>query len=48
MNRKVTKKGDRVEILYTDDKGNVVAHESLSLETYKENYPQELDKKVEE
>lgn len=44
MNRKVVKKGNRVEIIYTDDKGKVVAHEDIELETYKKNYPQEEKK----
>lgn len=41
MNKKVTKKGNRVEIIYTNDKGKVVAHESLDLKTYEKNYPKE-------
>lgn len=38
MNRKVIKKNDRVEIVYTDDKGKIVAHESIDLKTYEKNY----------
>lgn len=43
MKRKVTVKGKRVEIIYTDEKGKIFAHEDISLETYKKNYPKEKD-----
>lgn len=41
MKREVKKSKDRVEIIYRNDDDEIVAHESLSKETYEKNYPKE-------
>lgn len=41
LKRKVKIDKGRVEITYTNKKGQIVAHESLDKKTYEKNYPKE-------
>lgn len=34
MNRKVVKKGKKVDIIYTDDKGKVIGHEEADIKVF--------------
>lgn len=41
LKREVKMGKGRVEITYTNKKGQIVAHESLDAKTYKKSYPKE-------